>query len=212
MSNLPTEGGADERYTIIVGGDGYSTATVTGRAAMERAFVRSHWDNVDFINLTDEQRETLALVRDEDRWEIDPRIGRTALYVAYECDWVRVFRLTDDLPGSSPEPAARPRCANCGGFVKIEQGGICMPCVGEGAISHDWQPIETAPRDGGHILVTIGNMQGFGSWPKPQDMVTVAHWFEDGFYVSVFGGDERTAIQYTHWMPLPPSPTKEGDL
>ena len=60
-----------------------------------------------------------------------------------------------------------------------------------------WQPIETAPKDGTHVLL----------WPSPYwggDSLSggyaTAHkrWFADG------SGSET--ISPTHWQPLPPPP------
>jgi len=78
-----------------------------------------------------------------------------------------------------------------------------------------WMPIETAPKDGTHILVGVFDIDkgGFGwyggEWVYLQ---TVAHWFDDGdecgFYPSVSNdGDKSTAVPATHWHPLLPTPT-----
>ena len=106
MTN-PTSNPNLERYVIVAGGDGYMTATITGREAMERAFVRAHWPDVDFTKpLDEEQQQTLGYVRDEDEWEFEPRMGRTRLIVRYEDGYVEVLRLTDDLVGSAHETSA----------------------------------------------------------------------------------------------------------
>jgi hypothetical protein len=94
--------GASERYVIIAGGDGYMTATVEGREAMEQAFVRAHWPDADFSNLSDDEKQTLDCIQDEDEWKIDFRLGRTDFHVSYEDGWVAVYRLTDDLVGVKP--------------------------------------------------------------------------------------------------------------
>lgn len=82
-----------------------------------------------------------------------------------------------------------------------------------------WQPIDTAPRDGAHILVadlTPGSA-GFGycgpilpgtTWRSIQPWADVAHWFDDpddpGFYASSYGADQDAPFQrITHWMPIP---------
>jgi hypothetical protein len=59
-----------------------------------------------------------------------------------------------------------------------------------------WQPIETAPRDGGDILLTYGG-----------DDCTVARPNGDG---SFDDGDFRDhLIGFTHWMPIPQPPNNE---
>ena len=76
----------------------------------------------------------------------------------------------------------------------------------------NWQPIESAPKDGTYILVS--NPAAGGSW--------VAHWFPvavsgykfDQLWRSVMLNHwhipEKTRyVPPTHWMPLPPPPTKE---
>lgn len=63
-----------------------------------------------------------------------------------------------------------------------------------------WQPIETAPRDGTKVLltsVTKGAVVALGSWwPKDKD-TSAGPWLCNG-------GTIRMAA--THWMPLPPPP------
>lgn len=62
----------------------------------------------------------------------------------------------------------------------------------------DWQPIETAPKDGTPILVWI------------DDHVAEVEWDEDGWIgvwedISSSSGDDYP----THWMPLPEPPKVE---
>lgn len=71
------------------------------------------------------------------------------------------------------------------------------------------QPIETAPKDGTHILawrVPIGIRVTNLTNPP-----TVVHWFDDpddpGFYTSVNERAPDYPFKATHWMPLPPGPS-----
>ena len=65
----------------------------------------------------------------------------------------------------------------------------------------EWQPIETAPKDGTFILTFCG---GGEAWCP-----TISRWNGDGW------GDEHSTFHIqglnypTHWMPLPPPPTQE---
>lgn len=74
----------------------------------------------------------------------------------------------------------------------------------------DWQPIETAPRDGTEILV-------FGKWdgevndftPIPAD-AGVARW-TGGAWCAVWTDCYSVTCNATHWMPLPPPPKTEPE-
>lgn len=70
-----------------------------------------------------------------------------------------------------------------------------------------WRTIDTAPRDGQHILAmkagtSFGYMHG---QPLPQ-VQTVVHWFDDpeepGFYISISEADPQHPFDATHWKPL----------
>lgn len=62
----------------------------------------------------------------------------------------------------------------------------------------NWQPIETAPKDGTQIL-------GYTVWPA----LTAVRWAQESFYYGRPGWeDEFSNVEWqpTHWMPLPPPP------
>lgn len=64
----------------------------------------------------------------------------------------------------------------------------------------NWQPIETAPKDGTNILVF-----GYGD-------MTVVHWNIYGLYWNLSESGayaENGEWQPTHWMPLPPPPATD---
>lgn len=71
-----------------------------------------------------------------------------------------------------------------------------------------WKPIETAPKDGTHILacrIPIGIRVTVNTNPP-----TVVHWFDDpndpGFYTSVNAVAPEYPYNPTHWQPLDPLP------
>ncbi|NBW20558.1 MAG: DUF551 domain-containing protein, partial [Caulobacteraceae bacterium] len=81
-----------------------------------------------------------------------------------------------------------------------------------------WQPIETAPRDGTRILI-YSRSNNYGSSGKPTfDDFSVAHWGEitskysgwcgivKGYTVSCREGLPYEHENPTHWMPLPEPP------
>lgn len=68
----------------------------------------------------------------------------------------------------------------------------------------DWQPIETAPKDAGNILlaVRVGKLR----------KVTIG-WWGSGYYDRAtksyrggWGDAHSRDLIATHWMPLPPPP------
>lgn len=69
-----------------------------------------------------------------------------------------------------------------------------------------WQKIETAPKDGTHILVALSSERYYLSPP------TVVHWFDGvpedgGWYLSVCDYGDHRALKPEWWMPLPPQDT-----
>lgn len=76
----------------------------------------------------------------------------------------------------------------------------------------EWQPIETAPKDGTLVLLTIGTHTGVGRWAVISRRDTLNDTDDD---VAVFDyefgwrspNDKRiNGKQPTHWMPLPQPP------
>jgi hypothetical protein len=85
--------------------------------------------------------------------------------------------------------------------------GECPECQGTGKVD-DYQTIETAPKDGTHILAyrkSVGIRTTNLTNPP-----TVVHWFDDpnqpGFYTSVNELAPERPFNPTHWMPLPAAP------
>ena len=70
-----------------------------------------------------------------------------------------------------------------------------------------WQPIETAPRDGTNIVVHAPR-RGNGTKRRSRNgcVMNVAH-FEEGWGWLSTPGDYQA--QATHWMPLPPPPSEQ---
>lgn len=59
-------------------------------------------------------------------------------------------------------------------------------------VAHEWQPIETAPKDGSMVL----------GWYKGWNNPIVIWWYTGA-------GRWNTAMQPTHWMPLPIAPNTQ---
>ena len=85
---------------------------------------------------------------------------------------------------------------------------------------NDWQPIETAPKDGTEILIwreDCGTMVGryacaasFLSDQEQEKLDEESLWADDWWYAaSVSGGRLEGREVPTHWMPLPQRDTPE---
>lgn len=64
-----------------------------------------------------------------------------------------------------------------------------------------WQPIESAPKDGTHVLVLDAH--------APNVPPTTVHWFNGGWHLSVNQRGEFSEYIWgtpSHWMPLPKPP------
>ncbi len=73
-------------------------------------------------------------------------------------------------------------------------------------MNSDWQPIETAPKDGTRILVWDGDLLAVADWDQPHVCARTNAWCVgecDGEY-----NDRTTMWKPTHWMPLPEPPSK----
>jgi hypothetical protein len=70
----------------------------------------------------------------------------------------------------------------------------------------DWQPIETAPKDGTNVLLYATWMDiSVGKFYRDERWRLTA----DGFLAKESEGDTYTEyfeVAPTHWMPLPPKP------
>lgn len=76
-------------------------------------------------------------------------------------------------------------------------------CFNQSGVTMDWQPIETAPKDGTQILAYAEGSRGLNyfsvaEWATAKDYAprSVADWFW------------AYAIRPTHWMPLPAPPSE----
>ena len=68
-------------------------------------------------------------------------------------------------------------------------------------MTEQWQPIETAPKDGTGFLWHIQTWPGFRA-------IGAGHFDQSRnvFVVTDFWGDNDIVIDPTHWMPLPEPP------
>lgn len=78
-----------------------------------------------------------------------------------------------------------------------------------------WQPIDTAPRDGTHILACqAGTSFGWFDGQKAPAVQSVVHYWaspgEEGFYTSVNELEPQRTFDASHWKPLD-DPSADAD-
>ena len=69
--------------------------------------------------------------------------------------------------------------------------------------ARSWQPIETAPRDGSHVILTDSKRQWLGYWEAQSPYGGTTNEFVS-CTLPWASGEKKP----THWMPLPPSPNQ----
>ncbi len=79
-----------------------------------------------------------------------------------------------------------------------------------------WLPIESAPRDGTHILILCPNDRICVAFYDEKQKFIVGNWHVPVPCLGGFGHGSDTVIHSdedlpTHWMPLPKPPEKEGE-
>lgn len=70
----------------------------------------------------------------------------------------------------------------------------------------EWQPIETAPKDGTQILLRVDSVVHQGEWQGPSDGAIYARTKSTFNWFSVSCGSSLYDAAVTHWMPLPQPP------
>lgn len=78
----------------------------------------------------------------------------------------------------------------------------------------EWQPIETAPKDGTEVLIAGGTYSDGWNTEIPFRGVSIAYWYRchDAHWRGddLQAHDEWREHKPTHWMPLPPPPQDNG--
>lgn len=90
----------------------------------------------------------------------------------------------------------------------VQEAGVEFKVLGRypARESVGWQPIETAPKDGTRFIA-YGT---FGDWNDPHrnEMKNICHYRDGALRDGIpWRTQEGDAFKYTHWMPLPKSPT-----
>lgn len=68
----------------------------------------------------------------------------------------------------------------------------------------EWQPIETAPKDGTEVLLFFVSDV---PWQASSKGICIGFWGDDGSNAwYAFESDSNALGNPTHWMPLPPPP------
>ncbi len=74
----------------------------------------------------------------------------------------------------------------------------------------DWQPIDTAPRDGTRVLLWCEDGVGavIGIWYAFKSNLLPPYWATTRGLLH--GSAHDREYQPTHWQPLPPAPSEEA--
>lgn len=84
-------------------------------------------------------------------------------------------------------------------------------------VAQEWQPIETAPKDGTPVLLWDAGLIGLFYWGSPESQVAGRRWRETWVGAIACGPAEHRSeglppvlgmigSEATHWMPLPSGP------
>ena len=93
------------------------------------------------------------------------------------------------------------QCPSCGGICGYTKKTGCQ--YRAEPVKSEWQPIETAPKDGKAFLMFL---PGYGGYVADQ-RYKVLHYIGWGGGVWSDGGMGKYSIdEPTHWMPLPEAP------
>lgn len=113
----------------------------------------------------------------------------------------------DDSPGGCD--GSQSHCSNC---EAIRHANVLL-LRARSEDADGWGTMESAPKDGTHILVCRGSYNEY--WTFNQSPPAVVHYWshpaanEDGFYFSSGGTDDDLPFEFTHWRPLPAPPVEE---
>ena len=73
----------------------------------------------------------------------------------------------------------------------------------------EWQPIDTAPRDGTSVLLFLPTgAQTVGCWDPDFDDLDEPGWTD--YTVESWAYEEVVRLYPTHWMPLPTPPEEHS--
>jgi len=113
------------------------------------------------------------------------------------------YLIVDHLEGTVMRPAFCIRCDYCGASCRHTDRGDHVSIWNTRA--PQWQPIETAPKDGTAVLATSAHMKGPNGEP-----VAWAAVFDQERERLVATWDGEPLYDATHWQPLPAPPEVEG--
>ncbi len=66
----------------------------------------------------------------------------------------------------------------------------------------EWQPIETAPTDGTHVLLAY-------YWAGERRHYIAEGWFDNRVIIDGWHRHGDSSVRATHWMPLPAPPASQ---
>lgn len=107
----------------------------------------------------------------------------------------QMLRAMVDIGGDCGDPT----CKDCVPSRKAEAAIASALAAVDAA---GWRPIETAPKDGTHVLAWFPE-------PEEYEVMIVRYWADGELWMTV--GPVEDDVYPTHWMPLPAAPGRTGD-
>jgi len=149
-------------------------------------------------------------------WSLDNARAALAALRSMPAEPVATIRYERGTPGKEND---MPKVVSCNWLPDGVYSVYATPHTEAVRMSEAWQPIETAPKDGRTLL--LGYLNSLGNWRTvrgqwmSQDYID-EYWedpegVEAGWFETCVEADEPPncwPIDPTHWLPLPPAPTK----
>lgn len=75
----------------------------------------------------------------------------------------------------------------------------------------EWQPIETAPKDGTKVILYNGNRAASAQWFDKFEKCENDQFPQTGWFEGISYGYHCFFYSPTHWIPLPEPPNQESN-
>jgi hypothetical protein len=139
------------------------------------------------------------------RIQMKPDLTTQAEALIADC-WSAAFECQGFEPGPALPGYVSKNCAHCGDMRWLHDTARIIRGLLTEQNASEWQPIETAPKDGTHVWLWNGYRRAIGWYKSYEDG-------SDGWHRQSIIGEglgRRDIDPETHWMPLPDPPRDAG--